>query len=229
MVIIRYYGSQKATGGTITSSGGYTVHTFTSSGTFTPTDNIGARDMGPFNNGLTAISVTYNASNGGYFSWSEGVNARIQSSNANFSFGTGDFTLECWINPTNFNNYTHMIALPDQNTFALKANVNDGAIYFYSPSFSTYPTSGWTLTAGVWNHVVMTRASSTSYSYLNGVLKGSKAGFTNSFGEQILNIGNGFSNEYTAKSIAAVKIYNKALTADEVYQNFVSMRGRYGI
>lgn len=35
LVIIRYAGSQRGTGGTITSSGGYTIHTFTSSGTFT--------------------------------------------------------------------------------------------------------------------------------------------------------------------------------------------------
>ena len=34
VVIIRYYGSQTATGGTVTSSGGYTIHTFTSSGSF---------------------------------------------------------------------------------------------------------------------------------------------------------------------------------------------------
>ena len=34
IVIIRYIGTQRATGGTITSSGGYTVHSFTSSGTF---------------------------------------------------------------------------------------------------------------------------------------------------------------------------------------------------
>jgi mucin-19 len=34
-VVIRYLGSQVATGGTITSSGGYTVHTFTTDGTFT--------------------------------------------------------------------------------------------------------------------------------------------------------------------------------------------------
>lgn len=35
VVIIRYPGAQHATGGTVTSSGGYTYHTFTSSGTFT--------------------------------------------------------------------------------------------------------------------------------------------------------------------------------------------------
>ena len=35
IVIVRYLGSQRGTGGTVTSSGGYTIHTFTSSGTFT--------------------------------------------------------------------------------------------------------------------------------------------------------------------------------------------------
>ena len=35
IVIIRYLGIQRATGGTISSSGGYTIHTFSSSGTFT--------------------------------------------------------------------------------------------------------------------------------------------------------------------------------------------------
>jgi hypothetical protein len=34
IVIIRYSGSQRGTGGTVTSSGGYTYHTFTSSGTY---------------------------------------------------------------------------------------------------------------------------------------------------------------------------------------------------
>ena len=37
IVIIRYPGATAATGGTITSSGGYTYHTFTTTGTFTPT------------------------------------------------------------------------------------------------------------------------------------------------------------------------------------------------
>jgi hypothetical protein len=35
-VIIRYSGSvQRATGGTVTITGGYVIHTFTSSGTYT--------------------------------------------------------------------------------------------------------------------------------------------------------------------------------------------------
>jgi hypothetical protein len=35
VVIVRYSGTQRATGGTVTTVGGYTYHTFTSSGTFT--------------------------------------------------------------------------------------------------------------------------------------------------------------------------------------------------
>jgi hypothetical protein len=34
-VIISYLGAQRGGGGTITSSGGYTYHTFTTSGTYT--------------------------------------------------------------------------------------------------------------------------------------------------------------------------------------------------
>jgi hypothetical protein len=34
VIIIRYLGSQRGTGGTVTSSGGYTYHTFTQSGTY---------------------------------------------------------------------------------------------------------------------------------------------------------------------------------------------------
>jgi hypothetical protein len=34
VVIISYPGSQRATGGTVTSSGGQTIHTFNSSGSF---------------------------------------------------------------------------------------------------------------------------------------------------------------------------------------------------
>jgi hypothetical protein len=35
VVIVRYLGSQRGSGGTVTSAGGYTIHTFASSGTYT--------------------------------------------------------------------------------------------------------------------------------------------------------------------------------------------------
>jgi hypothetical protein len=35
IVILRYAGTQRGTGGTVTSVSGFTIHTFTSSGTYT--------------------------------------------------------------------------------------------------------------------------------------------------------------------------------------------------
>jgi len=177
---------------------------------------------------ITAQNLTYNSN--GTFSWSVDVAARLQCpASSSFAFGTGDFTIDCWINPTNFNGYTHMVALPDQYTFGLKANTGDGAIYFYSSEFNNYPTTGWTLTTGTWNHVTLVRNASVAYAYLNGTLKGSKTGFNNNFLQQVLNIGNGWNGEYTSKSISNVKIYNRALSATEVQQNFAAQRGLYGL
>jgi hypothetical protein len=34
VVIIRYFGAQRGTGGTVTSAGGFTYHTFTSASSF---------------------------------------------------------------------------------------------------------------------------------------------------------------------------------------------------
>jgi hypothetical protein len=46
IVVMRYLGPQIATGGTVTSIGGYTIHTFTSNGTFTMAANISVSSFG---------------------------------------------------------------------------------------------------------------------------------------------------------------------------------------
>lgn len=147
------------------------------------------------------------------------------------NFGTGDFTVEVLIYPQSFASYTHMVALPNQSTFALKADINNGTIYYYDPSFTTYgSTSGWTLTLNQWNHVVLVRSGNVAYAYLNGVPKGSKTGFNTNFSStQIVNVGNGGTSEYTQKKIDVVKIYNRALTAQEVKQNYQQYKTRFNL
>jgi len=46
IVVMRYLGTQIATGGTVTSIGGYTIHTFTTAGTFTIAANISVGSAG---------------------------------------------------------------------------------------------------------------------------------------------------------------------------------------
>ena len=72
--------------------------------------------------------------------------------------------------------------------------------------------------------------NNTGYSYVNGVLSSSKSLSNNM---QINQIGNaaGPTNypDRMKGNIAQVSIYNKALSAAEVAQNFNALRGRYGI
>jgi hypothetical protein len=112
----------------------------------------------------------------------------------------------------------------------LKANVSDGAIYFYSPAWTSYGnTAGWTLSLNTWQQVIFKRESSTGYAFLNGVSKGSYGGFTNNFSTQSMNIHNGWGSEFTESNISIVRVYNRALSTSEIIQNFNNGRQRFGI
>ena len=155
------------------------------------------------------------------------------ASNTKFAFGTGDFTLECWIYPQDFTKYTHMIAFPQQTTLALKADIGSpggGNVYLYTPTFDTYGfTSGWTMTLNAWNHVVFKRESSIAYAFLNGLSRGSKVGFTNNFTAQVCNIHNGNPGEFSQCRISIVRVYNRALSNQEIFANFSARRSLYGV
>lgn len=152
------------------------------------------------------------------------------SSNSDFALGTGNFTLEVMIYPQSFSSYTHMVALPLQNIFALKANVSDGVIYYYDPSFTTYgSTSGWTLTLNQWNHVVLVRQANIAYAYLNGTSKGSVSGFNTNMGTQAMNIGWGWGSEFTSKKISTVRMYNRALSSIEIQNSYNQLKSRFNL
>ena len=187
-------------------------------------DVSGYRNIGTLTN-----TPTYTAGDNGYFTFSSNNYVTAPASSL-YAFGTGDFALECWYYATSYSGYNHLMSLPDQGTMALKANTGDGAIYLYSPSWTTYgSTPGWTLALNTWNHVVFTRASSVGYAYLNSTPCGSAIGFTNNFSAQILNIHNGWGVEFVPCRISSTRMYNRALSATEVTQNFNALRGRYGV
>jgi hypothetical protein len=86
-----------------------------------------------------------------------------------------------------------------------------------------------------WISVVMTNSSSQSNLYLNGNLVSSLDTISDSFirnNNADLRVGrythtslNGYSNSQTAQ----VSIYNRALTATEIQQNYNALKGRYGL
>ena len=96
------------------------------------------------------------------------------------------------------------------------------------------PTATYINTSS-WAHVVGTYTSGSRRLYINGNLVSSDAQTgtisTNTNGISIGAYGgyNGGRGYYYNGEIGIVRVYNKALSAAEVRQNFEAMRGRYGV
>ncbi len=250
IVIVRYYGSQKATGGTITSSGGYTIHTFTSSGTFTPTGTTGIRDISGYNFNLTLIGVSRSESNGGSLDFNGSTYINLDT---NIQAGSTSASYEFWCKPTSIpgSGYNQLyiqesstwIALYNPSgTAAFGIDLNNGSGWFdNNGGFNTGARTTSSLIANNIYHVFYSWDGSTVRVYLNGVLQSTTSTLQASNGRQNVtqlgpgtthrNIGSRYSgggNQWVG-SIYSVKFYNKPFTTDEIIQNFAALRGRFGI
>jgi hypothetical protein len=97
-------------------------------------------------------------------------------SNAVFSFGTGDFTVEgfFYLNANKDYNLLIETITSATSTTGISVGINSsGAIYLYINSFVI--TSSTTVTPSNWNHFALVRNSGTIVLYLNGVSIGSTA------------------------------------------------------
>jgi hypothetical protein len=93
--------------------------------------------------------------------------------------------------------------------------------------------AGVTVSANNWYQAAFTLASGSYTVYVNGIQRdsgSSASGFVTTYGS--VNIGRGFSlvnDRYFTGNESIFHIYNRALSAAEVLQNFNALRGRYGI
>ena len=240
IVIVRYYGSQKATGGTVSTAGSYTVHTFTSSGTFTPTEWIGARDLSETDSTVLVNGTTYSSDNGGSYTFN-GSSTHIS---AGAFTGVTNFTVEIWFKSSDVSNYRNPIDcnwLRFNGTYSnigprLEQNSSGNLVWTFGDTSGNYEnrtvvSSG--LAQSVYHHTCLTKSGSTFTSFYNGVAVQTGAASYSWPGDfNDVQIGRGFSTSgerWFSGSIPLVKLYNRALISEEVLQNFYASRGRFGI
>jgi hypothetical protein len=186
------------------------------------------------NNGTLTNGPTFNATNGGSIVF-DGVDDYVALPNGLLS-GTGDFTINQWIKAdsnehggTTFGNY------PSGN---LQLFFGFNFIGMWLSNSSTYlGTSPWntTLPEFTTQPVMITalRSGSTTYFYINGSLK--KTGSSSSSigtSSNIFRIGDNTNNvgsEQFKGSVFSTQVYNRALSAQEVLQNFNTQKSRFGL
>lgn len=182
-------------------------------------------------NTITAASLTYNNDN--TFSFN-GSGNRITSSTSLFNRTNGqEITVSCWIKPSRLAGQYSVFCTnrsADDTVFnwIFYQHTTDGAISFHG---SAQNKSTYIPTVNTWVNVTNTvTAAGVSTLYVNGVSTYVVNGFTYGGTPSLLGIGADPSgNEPFQGSISNVNIYNRALTATEVKQNFNAIRGRFGL
>ena len=157
-------------------------HTFVNSAT--GTSNLVLTRSG--NATQTSISP-YAASWGGYFASSQYISTPASSE---FAFGTGDFTVECWLNP---------LAQTGVNIIQSSASNSWGLITFgsqigWQQNAGNFGSGVGTVPLNTWSHIAVTRSSGTLRRFLNGVLLESATdnfNYTGTSGRQIGHTGGG--------------------------------------
>jgi hypothetical protein len=180
------------------------------------------------NNGTLVNGVGYNSSNGGSLVF-DGSNDRVDFSN-NIISGTQNFTIESICKSTAANTAEYIFGNygVGNNGIELYFYLNElvlyyGGTYLYSPDNS--------ISSNIWYSVSATRNGNDVALYINGILSSSGTNANSITTNNPYTIGNGYdySSEIFTGNIASVKVYNRALTAAEVRQNFNALRSRFSI
>ena len=152
--------------------------------------------------------------------------------NESLDFGTGSFTLEAWVKIENINTGAGINAIfglggnaTAGNAAYIETNAFFNSVFRYDSGVSVGPI----LTRGDWAHIVGVFDGTSTKIYSNGVLEDTDAAtavdITNS---EVKLIGrDSAGTRFYKDQIAQPRIYNRALTADEVAQNYNAGKNTY--
>ena len=189
-------------------------------------------------NGTLTNGPTYNSGNGGYISF-DGTDDYVTMGTAtDFATYTNGFTVDLWVYPTSASSYSTIFSS------AATTSGGDWQVYIwyntsskfgttqrYSGNQNDFSTTN-TFPINNWYNVVITSNNSTCYIYVNGTSQSSSATgqINNQPASREVRLGNfkGYPAQYTGR-IASCRVYNRALSSNEITQNYNIQKSRFGL
>lgn len=192
-------------------------------------------------NGTLTNSPTYNSSYGGYLSFN-GTNQYINLGSNTLGLDLSDKSFQCWINKTTAN----AKGIIDKDFDTSPGNYggwgfwiqNNNKLWWWNHSNLDLFDNGIAITNGVWTNVAVTwnNTSKTATFYVNGVLSSSQTntsiiekvstGATFVIGNSRQAAGN---SAYFDGGISQAIAYTKVLNNNEIKQNYIATKGRFGL
>jgi hypothetical protein len=172
-------------------------------------------------------SPTYSTNGGGSIRFG-GTNYSLFGTGSNFDI-TQNLTVESVCYPTSFLNQGNLVSKRTNLGYRVRFQSNGT---FWMNSNNNIITSPLSYTINQWYHTTSVFSSNGLLMYINGELVTSNGTpFTPSYSTiSFLFIGsNTTSSERFVGDIASVRLYNRALSATEVLQNYNATKTRFGL
>ena len=186
---------------------------------------------GSGNTGTLVGGTGFNSANGGSLVF-DGTDDYVSVAN-NISLNPSTNTLICWAKSNVSTWSNNGVLMSKRNVFIIHPNAGGFSVDYYYYLNNNYVSQQITpANIDVWNMYACSWNGTTLSAYLNGALinSGVKTGPLNTGDTGVLEIGKDDTfSRFLNGNIAQVLIYNRALTATEVTQNFNALRGRYGL
>jgi hypothetical protein len=190
------------------------------------------------NNGTLTNGPTFSGNNGGNIVF-DGVDDFVNCGNpSSVNMGTGDFTLEVVFKATGPTDTNFRVLLQkgnpgigSQRGYRLRIENNNFVQLTVTADSERTSTTTQQIGYGNYYYVTATKNTSGIRTYLNGVLSGqgiSPPGTTTVVNDLIIGRQDGGLWPFRG-DLAVTRIYNRALSADEILQNYNAQKGRFGL
>jgi hypothetical protein len=181
-------------------------------------NNTGTLTNGPTFDGANGGSIVFDGTN----DYVVGSISPISNWSMNIWYLSTDITSKLVFYP--FSGTTGDNGLGFGGTF----NVNTNNRWYFFDGTNTFSSSNTAITTNVWYNLVVTKSSTTYNLYTNGSLSLSGSGVNLSLTQY--NLGRRGDNLfYVNGRIPQSSIYNRALSPQEILQNFNATRSRFGV
>jgi len=189
------------------------------------------------NDGTLINGPTFDSANGGSIVF-DGINDYVSfTTPPSTNSGTEKSSINIWIKTgTNVSNNQTIYSERDGNVHIfnkLRINTNTFDYIFLTPSTILVLSSTiGTPSINSWYNICGTKDNNDFKIYVNGVLSNSSTTSMGSFltsGTIFSNMGKETVGLYLSGRVASQQIYNRALSATEVLQNFNATRARFGV
>jgi hypothetical protein len=183
------------------------------------------------NNGTLTNGPTFNSGNGGSIVF-DGTNDFVQCTG---TLSATQATFLCWIRRNgNQGTYDGIIFSRGTSTTGMNFYTSNQLGYTWNDASNTYNwSSGLTVPDLTWCMVAVSVTSIAAVAYLcqaSGITTATNTVSHTSTTIDDIKIGvDEFSSRYSSGNIAIAALYNKALSATEVLQNYNATKSRYGL